>query len=461
MLQEAVRSNHNWDRFGWAAGGWKSYVWVSGQWMLRTKYPNTRWFFWRKELKRLKQTTLASYFKFCDDYDIPKAQRWNYNSQDSVIKFDNGSEILLLDLAYQPSDPLYTRFWSLELTDWYIDESPEVEEMCLTILSTRVWRQNNEKYNLKPFILEGFNPDKWHVYRRYYKPYKDWTLPHYRFFIPALATDNPFIPKIYIDQLMKADEVTKQRLLYGNFDYDDTPWRLFDYNAILNLWDNPEQRGERYISVDVAREGKDKTVIMIWDWFVLIEFIEEEKSNMKDLSIKVRELGQKHWVKLQNIIADENGVWWGLIDNLRCQGFINNKAPIQPKKANLSNSRNFEHIKTQCYYMLSKMVNEWQITILPSLVWFKEKLIEEMDIIVQIEIDKDGKYKLIKKEEVKAKIWRSPDYSDAMMMRMFYEVSRRQGLDEVEETEYIHPVDIDIFELDDEDDEENIELNPY
>jgi len=40
---------------------------------------------------------------------------------------------------------------------------------------------------------------------------------------------------------------------------------LFDYNAILNLWDNPEQRGERYISVDVAREGKDKTVIMIWD----------------------------------------------------------------------------------------------------------------------------------------------------------------------------------------------------
>jgi len=48
-----------------------------------------------------------------------------------------------------------------------------------------------------------------------------------------------------------------------------------------------------------------------------------------------------------------------------------------------------------------------------------------------------------------------------MMMRMFYEVSRRQGLDEVEESEYMHPVDIDIFELDDENDKENIELNPY
>jgi hypothetical protein len=42
-------------------------------------------------------------------------------------------------------------------------------------------------------------------------------------FIPALATDNKKLPKTYIEQLMRSDEVTKQRLLYGNFEYDDTP----------------------------------------------------------------------------------------------------------------------------------------------------------------------------------------------------------------------------------------------
>jgi hypothetical protein len=39
----------------------------------------------------------------------------------------------------------------------------------------------------------------------------------------TLATDNKRLPKSYIEQLSKANEVTKQRLLYGNFDYDDSP----------------------------------------------------------------------------------------------------------------------------------------------------------------------------------------------------------------------------------------------
>ena len=80
------------------------------------KYSNVRYGIGRKELKRLKQSTLSSYFKFLQDYKIPLAQQGKYNSQDGTIKFSNGSEILLMDLAFQPSDPLYTRLGSLELT---------------------------------------------------------------------------------------------------------------------------------------------------------------------------------------------------------------------------------------------------------------------------------------------------------------------------------------------------------
>ena len=61
-------------------------------------------------------------------------------------------------------------------------------------------------------------------------------MPEYRVFISALATDNKKLPKTYIEQLKKADNVTQQRLLYGNFEYDDTPGRLFDYEAILDMW---------------------------------------------------------------------------------------------------------------------------------------------------------------------------------------------------------------------------------
>lgn len=419
--------NSNWITdiwYGWWAWWAKSYTWVAWQWMIRNKYPWTRGFFWRKELKRLKQTTLATYFKFCDDYNIPESQRWVYNAQNSEINFANWSQILLLDLSYLPSDPLYTRFWSLELTDWFADEIAEIDSQCLMILKTRIWRQKNEEYWLLPKFLWTFNPDKWHVYRDYYKAYKEWTLPNYRVFIPALATDNKKLPKVYIEQLMKADEVTQQRLLYWNFDYDDTPWRLFDYNSILNMWDNIAINWEKYISCDVARKGKDQSVIWKWNWLELYEVKKEALSNLKDLSDTIKLECQKDSIKLMNVIVDENWVGWWVIDNLRCQWFINNASPLQSPKVNLSNVRNYENLKTQCYFKLADYVNTGKIKISVNDEEFKEKLTEELDIIVEIWLDSDWKIKIIKKEDIIQKLWRSPDYADMLMMRMFYELHK-------------------------------------
>lgn len=413
--------------YGWAAWWGKSYTWVFWQWAMCNKYPWYRWFFWREELKRLKQTTLATYFKFLDDYNIPESQRWIYNAQDSVIRFKNWSEILLLDLAYLPSDPLYTRFGSLELSGWYIDESAEVDEQCVTIIMTRIWRQKNEEYWIAPKLLEWFNPDKWHVYRRYYKPWKEWKLPSYRRFIRALATDNKRLPKSYIEQLSKANEVTKQRLLHWNFDYDDTPWRLFDYNAILNMWDNPPIHWDKYITWDIARKWRDSSIIGFWNWLDLYKVIKEEKTDLRDLSDRVRKEAQNEWVEMRNTIMDENGVWWWIIDNLRCQWFINNARPRQPKKSNISTVRNFDMLKTQCYFKLAEYVNTWKIRISIQDNELKDKLCEELDVIVEVWLDQDNKTRIIKKEDIIAKLWRSPDIADMVMMRMFYEIDKRES----------------------------------
>lgn len=430
--------HNNWitDVWYWWGAWWgKSYWWVAWQWMIRNRYPWTRGFFGRKELKRLKQTTLATYFKFCDDYKIPESQRWVYNAQNSEINFENWSQILLLDLSYMPSDPLYTRFWSLELTDWFADEIAEIEAQCLMILKTRIWRQKNEEYWILPKFLWTFNPDKGHVYRDYYKPYKEEKLPDYRVFIPALATDNQKLPKSYIEQLKKADEVTQQRLLYGNFDYDDTPWRLFDYNAILSMWDNIAINWQKYISCDVARKGKDQTVIWKWDWLELYEVKKEKISNLHLLSETIKLECQKDTIKLSNVIVDENWVWWWVIDNLLCQWFVNNATPVEPMKKNVSNMRNYDMLKTQCYFKLAEYVNSWKIKISVKDEEFKQKLIEELDIIVQIDMDKDSKIKIIKKEDLINKLWRSPDYADMLMMRMYYELFNNPDIEQEEQVE--------------------------
>ena len=455
--------------YGWWAGWWKSYMWVAWCWMMCSKCPWTRYAFWRQELKRLKQTTLESYFKFLSDYKIPEQQKGVYNWQDSVIKFANGSQILLLDLAYLPSDPLYTRLGSLELTGAFVDEAAEVDDKCITILSTRVWRQLNKKYSLAPKILLTFNPDKGHVYRNYYLPYKNGTLPEYRAFVPALATDNEFIPETYIEQLERSDEVTKQRLLYGNFEYDDTPWRLFDYQAINNLWNNAKNDWEVFVSCDVARFWKDKTVIMLWKGWHIEKIIELASSSTVQVCEEIHKLQQLHSFPLSRCVVDEDGVWWGVVDNLGCKGFINNSKAISPANSNKVSykKRNYKNLKTQCYFLLAEKVNNWAISI--DTDYCKDKLVQELDIIVQTHIDDDSTLQIITKDEIKEKIGRSPDYSDAMMMRLVFELTTRWPVWEVIQwkTELI-----DSFEIDDrwqlpedmEEEEtvfEEVELTPY
>lgn len=43
-------------------------------------------------------------------------------------------------------------------------------------------------------------------------------------------------------------------MLYGNFDYDDTPNRMFNYDNMLSMFTtNPIRRGKKYITCDISR----------------------------------------------------------------------------------------------------------------------------------------------------------------------------------------------------------------
>lgn len=405
--------------YWWWAWWGKSFLWVFWVRMMCQKYPWTRWFFWRKELVNLRKTTLNSYYKFLAEYNIPEVNKGKLNGQDNVIRFSNGSEILLLDLAYQPSDPLYTRFWSLELTGWFIDESNEIDSQAIMILNTRVGRQKNSQYNLKPKILETFNPDKWHVYERYYKPYKSWSLPSYRQFIPALATDNPHIDKNYIEQLEKADEITRQRLLYGNFDYDDTAGKLFRYDEISDLFtNNIDKSSIRYLSCDIARLWHDNTVICLWEWLEIINIFVYNWLTTDQISQRVKELESDYKVKRSHIVIDSDWVWWWVADQLRwCYNFVNNARAIKEHWKD----NNFSNLKTQCYFRLKEHAEKRTIRI--NMDWInKDKLMQELsNILLKNELS-DQKIQLESKDDMKRRIWRSPDISDAVMMRMVFDI---------------------------------------
>ena len=143
------------------------------------------------------------------------------------------------------------------------------------------------------------------------------------------------------------------------------------------------------------------------------------KSAINDVVSEIRDIQQSNQVKLTNIIIDEDGVGGGAKDYLRCKGFVNNARPLK--------NENYQNLKTQCYYKLADLINKGQVGIDCQDITIKNQIIEECEQVRMKDADKDGKLKIIPKENVKDIIGRSPDFADALAMRMFYEIDNNFG----------------------------------
>ena len=312
--------------FGGAAGGAKSFV--GCYWLLKMclKYPGTRWLMGRKKLKTLKETTFNSFLQVAKMQGVKIGIHFTVNHQSNTITFQNGSEILMKDLMYYPSDPNFDELGSLEITGAFIDEVNQCVELAWQIVKSRI-RYKLDEYNLVPKMLGTCNPSKNWVYKNFYKPSKLNELDKDKTFIQALVTDNPFISKHYIENLQSLPKANKERLLYGNWEVDDDENALISYDNILNLFSNTHvtnEKAQKYITCDVARMGSDKAVIMVWRGLEVIDMLTYDLSKITELQSTIVALKNKYGVPNSNIVADEDGVGGGLVDNLRIKGFINN-----------------------------------------------------------------------------------------------------------------------------------------
>jgi len=417
-LKYLLDKNTNDILFGGAAGGGKSYMGCSWLILMCIKYPQTRYLMGRSKLDNLKKTTLNTFFEVCQKWNIIAGKHFNFNASSNVIKFYNGSEIMLKDLFHYPADPNYDSLGSLEITGAFIDEANQITEKAKNIVNSRI-RFKLDQYQLIPKLLLTCNPSKNWVYTAYYRKAKEGKIEPHKKFIQSLVDDNPFISVHYKGQLEKLDEISKQRLLFGNWEYNAGEDNLCNYDAIINLFDQRGIDGQKYITCDVARFGTDKTVIMYWEGMHIKNIISYDKSAVTTVVDKIREIQSKESINLTNIIVDEDGVGGGVKDMLRCKGFVNNSKPIKKE--------NYQNLKTQCYYKLADMINKGQIGIDCNNVNIKNNIIEELEQIRSKDMDKDNKLQIIPKEVIKGIIGRSPDYADAIMMRMYYEVDHNYG----------------------------------
>jgi len=406
--------------FGGGAGGSKTFTGCLWQIHRRLQYAGTRSVIARSKLKNLKATTLMTFFEVAQDFcGLKPNEDFTYNAQDSTITFFNGSIIYLKDLFLYPSDPDFTSLGGLEITDAFVDECAEVSHKAINILNSRI-RFKLDQYGLIPKTLMSCNPTKSWLYSEFYKPSKENRLPEHRQFIQSLVTDNSAISEHYIKQLEKLDKVSRQRLLLGDWEYNEDDALLFDYDSIHDMFTNTIEGGTKFITCDVARFGADKTVIILWNGLQVEKIVSMDISSVVDTIEALKTMSLQNSVQRSHIIVDEDGVGGGVKDGLSgCKGFVNGSKALK--------SENFQNLKTQCYFKLGEMVNAGKIAIKDSR--HKQTIIEELEIIKRDKLDKDTqKLSIVPKDTMKSLLGRSPDYADALMMRMWYEVKGNYGV---------------------------------
>lgn len=401
--------------YGGGVSGGKSFLGCLWLATCCIKYPGTRYLLGRSQLQVLKMTSLKTLFEVLKMMGLNNVDHYNYNQQLSVIKFTNGSEILLKNLEYSPSDPNYETLQGYELTGALLEEASQLTETCYNIVKSRI-RFKLTEFGLVPKIMMTCNPGNNYIKKLFYIPSIDGTISNEKAFIQSLISDNPYASQDYINFLNTLPSDQKSRLLYGDWDYSEDINTLFKYDDIINsiYRFEPDLSKEKYMSIDVARMGSDQSIISIWVGLCLIDIKVYEKLKTTQLSAEIESLIKSHNIKRTNVIIDETGVGSGVVDQVNGKGFISNASPLS--------GENYFNLKSQCYGTLSRLFQEGKISINIMDRSIVEELTQELLSIKLKNGDNDKKIQVTSKDEVKRILGRSPDIADSIMMVMFYHI---------------------------------------
>lgn len=392
-------------------------------------YPGIRIGLGRKELTRLKETTVITLLREVMPAVGMLPAEYNYNEHKSRIDLTNGSQILLFDLARQPSDPDFDTFGSLSLTHTVIEEGGEVVKKARDVFTSRKNRFLNKEYGLVGKSVMTCNPSLNFIKDEYYEPYKalgmgdyqQWSygqveidgqlMPAYRAFLKSLAYDNPFLAHNYIQNLKNMPPQERKRLLDGNWDYMDDDSMLFKPLLLDKASTSEPREGVKYIAVDPADKGKDKTVAtLIEDGIVTKQkYIGYSESDPTPISEQLS-LGLIQFAQLEGFTATDakriaiegNGVGVGMRDFMRSKGW------------GITEYTATSQTRSKAYYDTSQDMDKGELQILNSLNTISE--VRKQLMAHTYEVDDKLRPKVLKKDKIKEILGKSPDEADSLVI---------------------------------------------
>ncbi len=271
----------------------------------------------------------------------------------------------------------------------------------------------------------------------------DWDSFHFT------SWDNPHIPRTELEKAkLEMDSDTYRQEIMA--EYLDNAGSLFKYDALIDVFSNTIIKVDsKYLIVDIADDGSDKTIFSFWEGLEEYRREEYERLNTESIISKIREYAALDKIPYSHIAVDAIGVGAGVASSSLLDGIIGYKSSYSPIKTDMDIVRlpnasytkeaplvsDYRNLRSQCIFTLANLVNNHGIA---SVVTGKHKevIIEELSNYQDISAG-DGKRMATAKESVKDSIGHSPDHSDTWIMRMYFEIRNKMSPDQSEERKNI------------------------
>lgn len=220
-------------------------------------------------------------------------------------------------------------------------------------------------------------------------------------------------------QLDLPPKVFKQLYLAEEQESDD---QLCSFDSIRDLWTNTfVQKDARYITADVALQGSDKFVVIVWEGWRIISIQIIDKCEADEVEKTLKSTADKFKVARSNIAYDADGLGAFLRGYLKgAKPFNNNGSPVKIEGTNL----NYKNLKSQCGYFLANQINKKGVFIDCEID--KTEMIKQIECLQSYGLDDEGKIQLMPKKKIKELIGYSPDILDALLMKSIFHLSPKK-----------------------------------
>lgn len=248
----------------------------------------------------------------------------------------------------------------------------------------------------------------------------------------ALLTSSPE----YKSNLAQQSDEQRERDFKGNWNYKAAGDDLVKVGHMERCFHNEQMLGDgvRRMSIDVAFTGGDACVMFLWiGWHVADVFV--CRFDSKTLVNAIRAKQQEWRVLEENIVYDLQGIGQYL------RGFLTRAVPFNNQEAVDDKYRGmYDTKKSQCAFMLADKLVQGEISFEPAMLERRFSgrnftnlelsaiLLQERKMLRADEAKADKGKCLIKKDAVKSKaiLGRSPDFMEALIMRVIFELKHRE-----------------------------------